>query len=227
MRLALLIASCLLLTVFGSNAQTNLTVKTQVGNAWQSWPNDPVFGSEESILHFGICANLFRDINERFALGVSPGFMRRGTDFEFGFMNGLIVGPPSFRAQLHLNYLQLPFLFQAQFPLKGKLGWFAQAGAGFSYLFSGYRETRPNFGMSQRLKLDFDERDAELNRFDFGWQLAAGVRYPIGKGELQFSFDFYQGQIDVDQKNTSKNRNLALGIGYQIPISQNTKQATN
>lgn len=227
MRLALLTVFCVLTLGCFLNGQTTLTVKTQVGNAWHSWPNDPVAGTEETILHYGVSATLFRDLNERFALGVAPGFMRRGTDFEFGFMNGLIVGPPSFQAQLHLNYLQLPFLFQAKFPLTGKLSFFGQAGAGFSYLLSGYRETRPTFGINQRLKLDFIERDAELNRFDFGWQMAAGVGYPLGQGELQVSFEFYHGQIDVDQKNTSKNRNLALGLGYQIPISRKAPQAPN
>lgn len=227
MRLALLFSACFLITASWSSAQTDLTVKTQVGNAWQNWPNDRIVGPEESVLHFGVCANIFRDINDRFSLGVSPGFMRRGTDFEFGFMNGLIIGPPTFRAQLILNYVQLPFLVQAKFPLKGKLGWFTQAGAGFSYLIGGHREPRPNLGLGQRLELDFEGRDAELNRFDFGWQLAAGVHYPIGKGQLQFSFEFYHGQIDVDQKNTSKNRNLALGLGYQIPIGSSSQETPN
>ena len=224
MNIRFFILSGLLLISVIASTQTSLTVKGQYGSAWQNQP--ATFNTQNDlnqVAHFGFGVELFRQLNSHWALGVAPAYARRGTSFEFGFINGLIIGPlPSFEARLKLNYLQLPFLLRYHGKLKGELAYFIQGGAGFSYLMGGYREVRifdsPN--PLERQDLDFDTTDAELNRFDFGWQNSLGVSYPLGKGRVTLSGEYYNGFLDVDQKNFSQNRSWGIGLGYQMTISK-------
>lgn len=200
-----------------------MQIKSQIGSAWQSYPIGFPNSSEQSIRHYGFSAEILRRLNPKVAVGIAPGFMRRGTEFEVGFINGFSIGPPRFRSQLFLNYVQLPVLLRAETPVLRGLGVYFQSGVGFSYLLGGYRQaTAQTSGFpTSRLELDFDGRDQELNRFDFGWQGSLGLTYPLGKGKLAVSGEFYYGFCDVDQKNTSKNRNWGVGLGYQFLLRKN------
>ena len=222
LRLGLLLSCwCFLITL--GQTQTTLLIKAQRGQAWQTYPETLVNGRELPIRHFGFSAELFRQINPHFAIGLAPGFMRRGTDFEIGFINGIIPGPTTFQARLQLNYVQLPFMLRFETPVWKKLGLYGQGGIGFTYLLGGYREIYvAEFIIDPplRVDLDFDEGDSELNRFDFGWHSSFGLYYGIGNGRVVVSGDYYRGTIDVDQKNVSLNRNWAIGLGYQFRFNK-------
>ena len=207
------------------SAQTHLLVKSQIGDAWQTTPFTFSAGRSNDITHFGCSVELFRQLNRRLAIGVAPGFMRRGTSYETGFINGLVIGP-RFQSSLHLNYLQLPFYLKATFPLYRKLGFLGQTGLGYSYLMGGFREvTTIAFIQTplQHLELDFSERDEELNRFALGWHSSLGLSFEVGKGQLVLTYDYYLGFVYVDQKNDSANRNWGIGLGYQFQISADPK----
>ncbi|MEL6969348.1 MAG: porin family protein [Bacteroidota bacterium] len=232
MRLLIVTVSLLLLATASSTAQTTLNIKMQVGHAWQNSSSDILsfIREDEPFLHYGLSAEVFRAVSHKLALGIAPGYMRRGTDFEFGFINGLVIGPiPTFDAQLHLNYLQLPILIKYETPLLKKLTLNLQTGAGFAYLLSGFREARL-FGSdmpTERRSLDFSGTDEEINRFDFGSTSSLGVGYPLPKGKIQLSFDYYHSFMDADQKVDSQNRTWAVGLGYQFVISKTVENTVN
>ena len=216
----LILALCNLLGWPALSAQTTLLVKSQIGEAWQTSTLSFSAGPDREVTHFGFSAELFRQIGKRLSIGAAPGFMRRGTSFETGFLNGLFFGA-RFEARLYLNYIQLPFYLKANFPIYGKLECFGQSGIGYAYLLGGYREATviTSVAPTERLKLDFAERDAELNRFDISWHSSLGLKLAVGKGKLALTYDYYLGFIDVDQKNESKNRNWGFGLGYQFNLS--------
>lgn len=206
-------------------SQTTLTVKIQAGKSWQNYGDDfPINGYDQNITHYGASVEVFRQLTDRVALGVAPGFMRRGAACEPGFFpNGDLVAPfPSFDATVFLDYVQLPFLVRAELPLVGRLSVFGQGGAGFSYLIGGYREIT-FFGLppsTEERQLDFEGADQNLNRFDFGWSSTLGFAFRVGKGKLRVSGDHYYSFLDMNQNNTSLNRNWAVGLGYQISLSK-------
>lgn len=214
----------LILAVSVTTAQTTLTIKAQAGKSWQNYGDDfPINGYDQNITHYGFSAELFRDINPHFALGIGPGYMRRGAACEPGFFNGDFIADPflAVDATIFLDYVQIPFLVRGTLPLFGKLEVFGQGGAGFSYLVGGFRDITTFFvpPSTERRKLDFEGADQNLNRFDFGWSSTLGFAYPIGKGKLRVSGDHYNSFLDMNQRNTSLNRNWAVGLSYQFTLS--------
>ncbi len=207
------------------HGQTTLTIKGQNGKSWQNYGDDfPINGYDQNISHYGFSAEIFRLLTNRVSIGVAPGFMRRGAACEPGFFpTGDLVAPfPAFDATVFLDYVQLPVLVRVEFPIAGRLSIFGQGGAGLSYLAGGYREitffgTIPS--MEER-RLDFDGQDENLNRFDFGWSSTLGFGFRIGKGMVRVSGEHYYGFLDMNQNNTSLNRNWGIGLGYQISLSK-------
>ncbi|MEL6660437.1 MAG: outer membrane beta-barrel protein [Bacteroidota bacterium] len=202
------------------SSQTTMQIKSQIGEAWQTSNLSFSAGPDREVTHFGFSVELFRQMSKRLSIGVAPGFMRRGTSFETGFLNGFFIGP-RFEARLFLNYIQLPFYLKTNFPIYRKLECFGQTGIGYAYLAGGFREATVITAVlpTERLRLDFEEGDAELNRFDLGWHSSLGLKLAVGKGKLALTYDHYRGFIDVDQKNDSKNRNWGIGLGYQFNLS--------
>ncbi|MEL7251216.1 MAG: outer membrane beta-barrel protein [Bacteroidota bacterium] len=204
------------------SGQTTMQIESQIGEAWQTSNSSFSAGPDREVTHFGFGIELFQQLGRRLSVGVAPGFMRRGTSFETGFLNGLFFGA-RFEARLYLNYIQLPFYLKANFPIYGKLECFGQTGVGYAYLVGGFREATviTSVAPTERLKLDFEERDAELNRFDLGWHSSLGLKLALGKGKLALTYNYYLGFLDVDQKNESKNRNWGVGLGYQFLLRKN------
>lgn len=198
-----------------------MTIHSEYGQAWQQQPGVSVRSSnkELNIPHYRFSVEVFKPINDHFAIGAAPGFSRRGTEFEFGFLNGFFVGS-RFRAQLFLNYLELPFLAKVETEIFHKLTIHGQFGAGLSYLMGGYRNATSIGTQASNTSqdLDFEFSDAELNRLDFGGYTSIGLGYPIGIGQIILSGNYYYGFVDVDQKNESLNRNWGVGLGYRFPL---------
>ena len=225
MRVLALIFLSGLLSYSALSGQTTLTIKAQFGQAWQGTTNFFFLDDNDypRLAHYGLSAEFFRAVTPKFSLGVAPGYMRRGSELEVGFINGLFVGPiPSFDSRLHLNYFQLPLLAKYETALFQRFSISGQIGAGFAYLLGGYREVK-FFGSNvdrERQNLDFDGLDDDLNRFDFGLYSGIAVGYALKQGKLLLSFDHYHGSFDVDQKVVSENRNWGIGLGYQLPLNQ-------
>jgi hypothetical protein len=208
------------------SAQTSIGLTIQGGEAWQNYGNDfAINGFDQRITHYGANVEVFKAINANIAIGAAPGFARRGAACEPGFIpsNGDFVFPgPSFDATIYLNYVELPFLVKGQARIWKKLSAYAQTGAGFSYLISGYREvttfTFPT--TTEHLDLDFNRDDSNLVRFDFGWHSGLGFAYPMGKkGAIQLFGKYYHSFMDMNENNTSLNRNWAVGLGYRRAVN--------
>lgn len=216
---------CCIITMLSpllTQAQATLTINSGYGQAWQQQADFlPRTHKELNIPHYYVSVEVFKPITDHLAIGAAPGFSRRGTELELGFVNGFFVGP-RFQAQLFLNYLELPFLAKVETQLFRKLSVHGQLGAGLSYLAGGYREATMvgSQATTTTRALDFENTDAELNRFDFGGYARVGLGYPMGAGQIIVSGNYYHGFIDVDQKNDSRNRNWALGLGYRFPLSE-------
>lgn len=219
----LLLFSLFLMPLFLLAQTTTLTVKVQGGKSWQNYGDDfRINGYDQKIDHYGMSAELFRSVTPHIFIGVAPGYMRRGAACEPGFIVGDLADPFFFiDATIYLDYIQLPFLLKLTYPIIGRLEAFGQTGAGFSYLAGGFRDITTGFNTTttERRTLDFSGADSNLNRFDFGWNSALGFAYRIGAGKLKASGEYYHSFIDINQNNTSQNRNWGIALGYQIPLS--------
>lgn len=209
-----------------SHAQTTISFKSGYGQAWQQQPSFSQRSNKElNIPHYSYSVEVFKAINSHLAIGAAPGFSRRGTEFEIGFLNGFFVGA-RFRSRLFLNYLELPFLAKVETRIYRQLTVHGQFGAGLSYLTGGYREAT-TFGSQSTTTtqdLDFEMTDAEFNRLDFGGHASLGFGLPFGPGQVILSGNYYHGFIDVDQKNESLNRNWGVGLGYRFALSKSNKE---
>lgn len=219
-----LLVSIVLLFLFvpQTSAQTTLGVKAQTGNAWLTFPDGFIIEAYDfRILHWGYSIEVFRQLSPKLALGAAPGYVRRGSEREIGFINGF---GPRFRAQLYLNYVELPFYLKFKQRPGGRFSTFAQTGAGLSYLTGGYREVETfNVGNpppNEVRPFDFEGLDENINRLDFGWYSSIGFSYRLGPGELSISVDYYHGFVDFNPFEPLKNRTWAVGLGYAFRLGK-------
>lgn len=218
----LLIFLLLLISTALLPAQTTIGVKAQTGNAWLTFPDGfSIEAYDFRILHWGYSIEVFRQLNSKLALGVAPGYVRRGSEREIGFINGF---GPRFRAQLYLNYVQLPFYLKFTQQLSGRFAVYAQSGVGLSYLTDGYREVETfNVGNpppNENRPFDFDRVDENINRLDFGWYSGLGFSYGLGPGDVSLSFNYYHGFVDFNPFEPLKNRTWAVGLGYAVRLGK-------
>ena len=223
MRLSTFILILLFLAPALASAQTTIGVKAQTGKAWMSVPEGWVrVGFDDRIPHWGYSIEVFKPLNRHLSLGVAPGYMRRGTAFEIGFINGF---GPRFISMLHLNYVQLPFYLKLEKKLIGRIAGYVQSGVGLSYLVDGYRIVEM-YNVSdpppiQNRPLDFSDDGDGVHRLDLGWHNSAGFTIRIGPGNLLLSADYYHGYLQVSQRRPVKNRNWAMGLGYVYRLGEN------
>lgn len=222
MRALLISIILLLLCIPALTAQTTLGVKAQTGNAWLSFPEGFVLEAYDfRIPHWGYSLEVFRQLNPKLALGIAPGYVRRGSQREIGFINGF---GPRFRAQVYLNYVQLPFYLKFEQKLIGRFSGFAQTGVGLSYLTDGFREVEmfnvSNPAPNEMRPFDFEGVDQNINRLDFGWYSSAGFAFLLGPGQLSIFADYYHGYVDFNPFEPLKNRTWSMGLGYGFRLGK-------
>lgn len=213
----LLILTVCLLALFEINAQVAVGLQVQTGESWQYYGEEtPINGFDQRISHYGVSAQVYYPLSDRFAIGIAPGFMRRGAACFPGFVGGI---QPVLDATIYANYLQLPVLAKFDLPLGGRWSLTAEAGAGFGYLLNGHWQLLLNTleGERQRRDIDF-EQDSFLNRFDFSAQANLGIAYDLGLGQLRLTSGYYHGFLDVNDNNTSENRAWSVNLGYLYTI---------
>lgn len=216
----LLILPVFLFAILQLNAQLAVGLQIQTGESWQYYGEEtPINGFDQRIDHYGVSAQLYYPLSERFSVGIAPGFMRRGAACFPGFVGDF---QPVLDATIYANYLQLPIVAKFDLPLGGRWALTAEAGGGFSYLLNGHWQLLLSNleGDRQRRDIDF-EQDSFLNRYDFAVQSNVGLAYRLGLGQLRLTGGYYHGFLDVNDNNTSENRAWSVNLGYLYSLGSN------
>ena len=219
-KIKLLCCLFLFLGLSSLSAQITVGLQVQSGESWQYYGEETAInGFDQQIPHYGVSAQVYYPVLPHLAVGLSPGFMRRGAACFPGFTGGF---QPVQDATIYANYLQLPVMLKADFPLGGRWFTYAEGGAGFSYLLNGHWDLLfANLeGDRQRRDIDFEE-DSFLNRFDFAVQANLGVAYQLGVGQLRLGAGYYHGLLDVNDNNTSENRAWSINLAYHYSLGNN------
>lgn len=143
------------------------------------------------------------------------------------------------RTDLQLRFLQLAGL--KKFPIgpqDRKLCFHAQGGVFVAYAASARWKSRTvtknedtKRWTRQIAKIEFGDEFGQLNanRFDAGLLAGAGVSYPAWRGRITFDTRFSFGAMNLDKRKIEDSdlkypslhtRDLALMVGYSVPLSQ-------
>lgn len=167
-----------------------------------------------SVAGWGTHLELQYLFGRHFSLIAAPGLAQRGTKCEPDYI--LPVG--SAEVALTLNYIESPLLCRATFSLiPQRLQVFAEAGGNYAYAFSGYRNfyDDQNNRVGERLKATFNDWFGGVNkRTDYGILGGGGLRYKARSQFIQLTGRYYHGLPDLARAGTSKNRSLAISLGY-------------
>ena len=122
-----------------------------------------------------------------------------------------------FYTKMYLNYVEVPLQAKVKVgPLYALGGFYA------AYAVDGSQKSRleltPGFVVTSDEKIDFE--DAEINRFDFGAKLGAGVQFGVGPVNV-----FAQGEYLLGLQNLSTNddadpmKNRVFGVSAGVIIN--------
>jgi hypothetical protein len=199
------------------SAQITLGANVFYNSAWQEYSEDLLISRQQVYIHnVGASATVEYAIDQHLSLVVAPGFVQRGAACFPGFQLPIGGDEVTFVG----NYIEMPVMVQGHLNAwQNRLQFFVQAGAGYSYMISGYREfsfENPE-APAQRNRLVFDE-EPNVNRFDFGYYGGGGIGVKAGPGYLTAEFRYYHGMPDVDDFQVSKNRAMSYGVGYRVEL---------
>ncbi len=205
------------LCIAALSAQVSIGVNFFYNEAWQQYDESLLILRENVYIHnVGASATVDYAIDQHFSLVVEPGFVQRGAACFPGFVLPIGGNEVTFVG----NYVEMPVMVQGHLHAwQNKLRFFLQAGAGYSYMLSGYRKfdfENPE-APSQRERVNFDQ-EPNINRLDFGFYGGGGVGIKAGPGYLTATCRYYHGMPDVDDFQVSKNRAVSYGVGYRIAL---------
>jgi len=205
-----IIICCVAMQIKG---QVTLGIRTGYTMAWKA---NVTWDDDEAYIHnggFQISLLSYFNISRTISLGLEPGFVQRVTSIQtlghFG----------SFESRVLLNYLELPLMVSAKYPLwNDRWEMNVKAGYGIAYLLSAFRG--PNFltgeDPMENKGFDFKVNCSQTFNIDHGLHGGFGIAYKIHNSRLFLETDYYMGFQDVSQSNTSKNRSVHFGAGYKI-----------
>lgn len=155
--------------------------------------------------------------NDYFALSPELIFTQRG--FKEKVSESYYGMTMSGEAKMNINYFQLPVHAVVMYPINKNLKIKGIVGPYFGYAFSGKIKSEATIkgsGMSTSAdseeKLKFGSGEDEVNPFDIGLTIGAGIEFSSFFFRLQYDFGF--GNLSNDDYSTVKNRNFGLSIGY-------------
>jgi len=122
--------------------------------------------------------------------------------------------------EFNLNYIQVPVLLKASFPLNLPVKPFALVGASAGYLITKSVGTSEDLNTTQEDYYNgavVDPYEEKLSNFDFGLVFGAGVDLDMG---LSIDARFNLGLMNIDQDATgddyTKTRSITLMASYNI-----------
>jgi len=190
------------------------------GGFTYAWPE---YGSielpEDADTHiegFNFSIFYFYNFHKNWAIGVAPGYIKRGAACFPGFQP-VFIGD----SKVFLNYIEFPVLVQKSFVLsRNGLRLNSSLGYGLSKLMSAFvheeidgSAEKPNVS---RIEVDSDNIGS-FNKYDHGAYFNLGLPYSLNeKHSIFIESSFYYGLKDYDKLSTSKNRSFNLNVGYSF-----------
>ncbi|MFK8102712.1 MAG: porin family protein [Saprospiraceae bacterium] len=122
-----------------------------------------------------------------------------------------------------INYLDIPVLAKYKFGSE-KLSAYLTAGPVLGYALNGRLETRANFLIDVPVyDTDINLSSDNINRFEFGASLGAGVSFNTSAGNFFIDARYTQGFTQMDQISfldlNIKNQGFGISAGYMIPLT--------
>jgi len=124
-----------------------------------------------------------------------------------------------------VNYLEIPLLFKASFPV-GPVVLYGNVGPAFGIGLTAKLATDPDLGLGQTIKFE----NGGLQRFDFGLLFGTGVGFHIGNGEIFLDLRYDLGLTDINNVSSDVkkeadytkncNRNFGIAFGYLIHLGK-------
>ncbi len=164
-------------------------------------------------------------LGNNFALQTELNYLTRGFQVSESVDLGLFGGdiPLGATAITKINYLDIPILAKYKFGGQ-KVSAYLTAGPVVGYALNGRLETRANFLVDIPIyDTDINLNSDNINRFEFGGSLGAGVSFNTTVGNFFIDARYTQGFTQMDQISfldlNIKNQGFGISAGYMIPLS--------
>ncbi|NIK74081.1 hypothetical protein FHS56_001594 [Thermonema lapsum] len=195
---------------FGAQAQISIMPKAGVSLANTASKTD---GESENFnmktgFTFGVAAPI--SISEQFSVQPELLYVQKGRKQKSG-------GTTTSRT---LNYLEIPVMARAHFG-----GFYLGAGPYLGIALSAKeKEKRNGTSVESNLNIGIDQIEDDVKPTDFGLCFGLGYGLEIGPGKLVLDARYGLGLSNTlpsgDSDNFDKNRNIALTVGYAIPLGK-------
>lgn len=193
-------------------SQISLGLKSGYTKAWDYYGNVNLPADAEIHIHSRhLSLMVYKQMNERYSLGIEPGYVKRGAACVPGWIP-TFVGD----SRIFVDYLEFPVLINMNFNLvENDLILRVKMGAGVSMGVHAEEEVTllGSDEPSTINDLDFNQIGG-LNRWDCGMYSGLGVSYQIKNGEIFIESSYYHGVRDIDPNTTSENRSINISLGY-------------
>jgi len=162
----------------GCNLTAQYTIGPKVGVSISSFDEKYIVGTElSSSPNYGINIGLsYNKIFKKFSLRIEPMIT------QLGGKHRITAYDEEFDLHQIRNYLRTNVLFETQSDLRKKFKIQASIGPSFSFLLSAKRLVTKD-GNTHTLGY------GNINSFDFGLSISAGIGYKIGNGWLELNVD--------------------------------------
>ncbi|MEM7163541.1 MAG: outer membrane beta-barrel protein [Bacteroidota bacterium] len=196
-------------------AQNYIGVKGGYTNSWESYGITQVPDEAEiDINTFNASFFWYKNLSEKYQIGIEPGIVQRGANCVPGF-----ISPWLGDTRIKITYASLPLNCRRNFVLADWLNVYLKAGPEFSAAI---------FAQEQLIELETgevtDSRDlsigrfGEVKQFNFGLSAGSGIEIPIGKGNMILEGVYYNSISHAVPRAFSLNRNINVTLGYGIRI---------
>jgi hypothetical protein len=217
-RIIALVLPLIFMVAFQAKAQFSIGIKAIRNHAWLHY-KEGTYNEEANLTIWGYAGaiTLDKQFSKYLSVGIEASMIQRGSKCEPDF----ILSSSYSDAKLVANYLSLPVLLKAHYPiLKHKLRVTAEIGGSCAYFLTGQRVlTSKDKTRIPDLKTNLDmKQEVRYNRFDVGFDGGLGLSFPLKRGFIDLNAHYYLGLKNTVKRVESKNRNLAYEFGYRFVL---------
>lgn len=211
------------------SAQVSLGLKAGLNLAKDHSDNESINEFTEYMPGVYITLPVELQLSDYFAIQAEPGFMQKGmkivAESTYEYEPG-VFATMDMDTRMTYNFLSLPILAKGKFgPEAIKV--FVVAGPEVAYALNGKAkmEMTVTNGTTETIKEteDIDFKEDEIDRFDYGLILGAGVEAQIGPGWITLDGRYNLGlnnyiQYEGEEAYKAYHRGIGILVGYKVPI---------